>query len=74
MNTLAEALLPQSILVDQLGALLALTATELSGGRARTTPAERSLRDQVHDLIKQRCPEISLQAADIACSPPISRR
>lgn len=69
-----QAPLPQSILVDQLGALLALTATELSGGRARATGAERSLRDRVHDLIKQRCSESSLQAADIASSLSISRR
>jgi AraC family transcriptional activator of tynA and feaB len=69
-----RAPLPQSILVDQLGALLALTATELSGGKAGTTPPERSLREHVHDLIRQRCPETSLQAADIASSLSISKR
>jgi AraC family transcriptional regulator, positive regulator of tynA and feaB len=69
-----QAPLPQSILLDQLGALLALTATELSGSRAVSTPAERSLRDQICDHIKQRCTETSLQAADIAHSLNISRR
>jgi AraC-like DNA-binding protein len=69
-----QAPLPQSILLDQLGALLALTATELSGSRAVSTPAERSVRDQVCDHIKQRCPESSLQAADIARSLNISKR
>lgn len=69
-----QAPLPQSVLLDQLGALLALTATELSGGHASATPVERSLHDRVHDLIKQRCTETSLQAADIASSLGISRR
>lgn len=32
------------------------------------------MRDQIHDLIKQRCPETPLQAADIAASLSISRR
>lgn len=66
--------LPQTLLIDQLGALLALTATELSGRRSISTPAERSVRDQVYDHIKQRCPETSLQAADIASSLNISKR
>lgn len=70
----AEAPLPRSILLDQLGALLALTATELGGERAGTMPAERSLRDQVRDLITQRCSETSLQAVDIANSLKISTR
>ena len=69
-----HAPLPQSVLIDQVGALLALTATDLSGGRAAWTPAERSVRDQVHDHIRQRCTETALQAADIASSLGISRR
>ena len=69
-----QAPLPQALLIDQLGALLALTATELSGGRAASTPAERSVRDQVYDHIKQRCPDTSLQAADVASSLNISKR
>lgn len=69
-----QAPLPQAVLVDQLGALLALTATELSGRRAVSTPAERSVRDQVYDHITQRCPDTSLQAADVASSLNISKR
>jgi AraC-like DNA-binding protein len=69
-----QAPLPQSILVDQLGALLALTATELSGVRAETTAAARSLRDRAHDLITQRCTENTLPAADIAGSLGVSTR
>jgi AraC-like DNA-binding protein len=69
----ANAPLPQSVLVDQIGALLALTATELQGGRA-ARPAERSVRELVHDEIKQRCAETALQAVDIASSLGISTR
>jgi AraC-like DNA-binding protein len=69
-----QAPLPQSMLIDQVGALLALTATELRGDRAAWTPVERSVRDQVYDHIKQRCTETSLQAADIASSLNISTR
>ena len=70
----AHAPLPQAVLIDQLGALLALTASELSGSRAVSTPAERSVRDHVYDHIRQRCADTSLQAADIASSLDISRR
>src|ERR1700704_319204 len=66
--------LPQAVLIDQLGALLALTASERSGSRAVSTPAERSVRDHVHDHIRQRCADTSLQAADIASSLNISTR
>ncbi len=69
-----QAPLPQGVLVDQLGALLALTAAELSGRHAKSTPAQRSLRDQIYDDIRQRCPERSLQVADIANSLDISKR
>ena len=69
-----RAPLPQAVLIDQLGALLALTASERSGGRAVSTPAERSVRDHVYDHIRQRCADTSLQAADIASSLNISTR
>jgi AraC-like DNA-binding protein len=62
------------MLIDQRGALLALTASELSGNRAVATRAERSVRDQVSDHIRQRCPDRSLQAADVASSLNISGR
>src|ERR1700730_3067819 len=70
----AQAPLPQGVLIDQLGALLALTASELSGRRAVSPPAERSVRDHVYDHIRQRCADTSLQAADIASSLHISTR
>jgi AraC-like DNA-binding protein len=70
----AKAPLPQSLLVDQLGALLALTATELSGDRRTSTPPERSVRDQICDQIKQRCADASLHAADVASALNVSKR
>jgi AraC-like DNA-binding protein len=69
-----QAPLPQAVLIDQLGSLLALTASELSGSRATSTLAERSVRDSVCDHIRQRCPDSSLQAADVARSLNISKR
>ena len=69
-----EAPLPQGVLIDQLGALLALTASELSGRRPVSTPAERSVRDHVYDHVRQRCADTSLQAADVASSLNISKR
>ena len=69
-----NAPLPHAALIDQLGALLALTASERSGSRAASTPAERSLRDRVSDHFRQRCADTALQAADIARSLNISTR
>jgi AraC-like DNA-binding protein len=69
-----HAPLPQALLIDQLGALLALTAAELSGSRVASTPIERTLRDQVRDHLTQRCPDASLHAADVANSLDISTR
>jgi AraC family transcriptional regulator, positive regulator of tynA and feaB len=69
-----RAPLPQAVLIDQLGALLALTASERSGSCAVSTPAERSVRDHVYDHIRQRCADTSLQAADIASSLNVSTR
>ena len=54
-----QAPLPQAMLIDQLGALLALTAAELSGRHVASTPVERSVRDRVRDHVKQRCPDSS---------------
>jgi len=69
-----QAPLLQGVLIDQLGALLALTASELSGRRAVSTPVERSVRDHVYDQIRQRCADTALQAADVASSLHMSKR
>ena len=52
--------LPHQVLTDQLGALLALTAGESD----RTTMA--GLIDKVRSLIRERCAEPQLTAADVA--------
>jgi hypothetical protein len=57
-----QAPLPQSVFIDQVGALLALTATELRGSRGGWSPVERSVRDEVHNHIKQRCTESSCKS------------
>ena len=69
-----QAPLPQSVLVDQIGSLLALTAMELGNGEVRRTLARSSLCEQIRDQVKQRSPRSSLQAADIARSLNISTR
>lgn len=69
-----QAPLPQSILIDQVGALLALTATELSGSRASSTRGERSMCERIQDHVRQRCTEATLQVGDIASSLNISTR
>jgi AraC family transcriptional activator of tynA and feaB len=69
-----QAPLPQGVLIDQVGALLALTASELSGRRAASTPAERSVRDHVYDHLTQRCADTFLKAADVAGSLNMSKR
>ena len=70
----AHAPLPQAVLVEQLGALLALTTAELCGNRIASTPVDRSVRDQVCDHITQRCADNSLRAADVAGVLNISTR
>jgi AraC-like DNA-binding protein len=66
--------LPLSVMADQVGSLLALTASALKGAFAAHTPAERSLHERIRDCIVQRCMEPELTAADVAASMSISVR
>jgi len=67
--------LPLSVLADQVGSLLALTASGLRAAAAREfTPAVRSLHERIADCITQRCTESQLAAADVAESLDISVR
>ena len=67
--------LPLSVIADQVGSLLALTASRHHGGETSpNTPILRSLHDQIADCIKQRCTEPALTAADVAVSINISLR
>ena len=60
--------LPPGVLVDQLGAMLALIAGDVE---ART---QSELRDKVRDCIRQRCSEPQLTGADIATSLDVPPR
>ena len=66
--------LPHSIVVDQIGSLLALVAGELQGGIAKPTSPVVGMRDRIQERIIQRCPESTIDAAEIARSLNISTR
>jgi len=73
---------PESVLVDHIGALLALHASEVAGTRAggeleeRAGPgaAARSLLERIGDCLAQRCTEPQLSAAEVAATLGISPR
>lgn len=66
--------LPLSVLADQVGSLLSLTASSLRGTVEKYTPAVRSLHERIEDCIMQRCTEAQLTASDVAASLDISLR
>ena len=59
---------------NQVGSLLALTASGLRAAGLADTPAVRSLRELIQDCLRQRGTEWQLTAADIAASVNISVR
>jgi AraC-like DNA-binding protein len=65
---------PLSVIADQVGSLLALTANGLRGETVANTPAVRSLHERIKDCLAQRCTEWELTAADVATSMSISVR
>lgn len=65
--------LPHALIADQVGALFALHANELSGIRP-SNPAARALRDRIEEIVVQRCTESSLCARDVADALDISTR
>ncbi|MCP3705595.1 AraC family transcriptional regulator [Paraburkholderia sp. CNPSo 3274] len=73
-DAVTNAPIPRSVLADQVGALLALIAHEMSGQEPRNRPADRSLRDRVSDCLAQRCHEHGLTAEAVADSLGISVR
>jgi AraC-like DNA-binding protein len=66
--------LPLSVMANQVGALLALTASGLRDAALAYTPAVHSLHARIQDCIAQRCTESQLTAADVAASLSISVR
>lgn len=71
---LVNAPLPKSILIDQVGALLALTASELGVGPRPATQAEASLRSRIKETIAQACSDRLLTAGAVASSVGVSSR
>jgi len=72
---LVDAPLPHSVLIDHLGALLALSASQLSGPAARPpTPAIKSVAARVAECIEQRSFEPGLTAEVVAQSVGVSIR
>lgn len=73
-ETVHHGALPTSLIVDHLGALLALCANQLSGESVPPALRQRQLRDLVQEAIVQRCTEYSLGAPEIAMALGISVR
>jgi AraC-like DNA-binding protein len=65
-HTLARSPVPADVVIDQVGALLALTALEAGGAPLRRPDAVLCTR--IHDCIVQRCAEPGIKASDVADS------
>jgi AraC-like DNA-binding protein len=70
----ARVPLPASVIADQVGALLAMTAHELNGSAKSAVRADPVLRDRIRECIVQRCVELALGVNDVAASLNISTR
>jgi AraC family transcriptional activator of tynA and feaB len=66
--------LPLSVIADQVGSLLALTAGSMRSTAHVRTVATRALHERIKDCIAQRCTELHLTAADVAASTQVSVR
>lgn len=66
--------LPLTLLADQVGSLLALTASGLRGAAPPRSKAVVSVHERVTERIRERCCEQSLTAQDVAASLDISLR
>jgi AraC-like DNA-binding protein len=73
-DVLADAPVPQHLLTDHIGALLALYTTALSGRSPAASPPQRQLRDRIQEVVIQRCTESSLTAIEVAATLGISPR
>ncbi|CAM4178178.1 HTH araC/xylS-type domain-containing protein [Bordetella muralis] len=66
--------LPASVLEDQLGALITLSATDGVGRSEMRKSTQADLRGRIIESIRQRCTDIGLTAAQIAADIGISPR
>ncbi|SEB25934.1 AraC-binding-like domain-containing protein [Variovorax sp. YR216] len=71
---LVQTPLPLSMVSDQLGALLALLASEFRASPQRPTRADGALQQRIQEVIVQRCAEPALTAAAVAGSLDLSTR
>jgi len=71
---IVNAPLPDAVLADQIGALLALTADGMRGATPAAPIRTRPLRERIRDCIAQRCAEPELTAVQVAASIGISPR
>jgi AraC-like DNA-binding protein len=71
---IADAPLPQHMITDHIGALLALYTSALTGRSPADSPPHRQLRDRIQEVLVQRCTELSLNAAEVAATLGISPR
>jgi len=68
-ESIVDLPLPQSLVVDHIGALLAMSAGDLAGLPADTaTPALKALDSRIEEGIEQRCTEPTLNAEQVATS------
>lgn len=70
---LRRSSLPCSVLTDQIGSLLALVGAEMGRDDAPAS-AERRLGNRIQEVIRERCQEPALCAAEVAASLCISTR
>jgi AraC-like DNA-binding protein len=73
-ESVAHEPLSAALIADQIGALFALHASEISGQNAHPALPQRQLRDLALECLAQRCTECSLSADDVAASLGVSTR
>jgi AraC-like DNA-binding protein len=73
-EAVAASPLPKSLMLDQLGGLLTLAATDLTDVRPLLSRSSRQLRGRIHDSVKQQCASTALTALDVARALGISVR
>jgi AraC-like DNA-binding protein len=71
---IVDSPLPQSIIVDHVGALLALAAGELTGQTIVPTSGMKALDARIEDCIQERCAEPMLTAEQVAAAVGVSVR
>jgi AraC-like DNA-binding protein len=69
-----HAPLPVPMIIEQVGALLALVASELSGKGPPPRHAAPSLADRIVDIVRQRSAEPGLTASDVGSALKVSTR